>query len=79
MNHKYSVDKNKIIKLKDLEMVQQTYTVNKLTCNKKLIEINHLQTINDSIKRTNNEKNLNFLNPQCFYLNYNYITLQLNF
>ena len=60
MNHKYSIDKNKVVKLKDLD-IEQSFVINRLTANKRLIEVDGLQTINDTIKRTGSVKNEIFL------------------
>jgi len=60
INHKYSLDKDKIVKLKDLD-IQESFTFHKLSPCKKLIELSGLQTLNDSIIRSNSQVNKNFL------------------
>lgn len=60
INHKYSLDKDKIVKLKDLD-IQESFTFHKLSPCKKLIELSGLQTLNDSIIRSNSQVNRNFL------------------
>lgn len=60
INHKYSLDKDKIVKLKDLD-IQGSFTFHKLSPCKKLIELSGLQTLNDSIIRSNSQVNRNFL------------------
>lgn len=60
INHKYSLDKDKIVKLKDLD-IQESFSFHKLSPCKKLIELSGLQTLNDSIIRSNSQVNKNFL------------------
>lgn len=50
LTNKKAVDKGKIIKLKDLEIKSQ-YIVEKITPNKRIIELSGLNTVNDSISR----------------------------
>lgn len=50
LTNKKAVDKGKIIRLKDLQIKSQ-YIVEKLTPNKRIIELSGLNTVNDSISR----------------------------
>lgn len=62
LKNKCAIDKNKMLKLRDLE-VEKKFGYNHLTDGKKLVSMEGIQTINDSIKRyTKGELSDNFEN-----------------